>query len=85
MTVMLLALMFSDAALNSSEAGEYRLVENHEPEAEPRSRTRRWTPGVQSWTIEKTDCPAFFQRQLEGFGIFRVGPRCADEEMPYAL
>jgi hypothetical protein len=85
MTVMMLALMFSDAALNASQANEYRLVENHDHDAAPQRRMRQWTPKLESWTIEKDDCPAFFQRELKGFGMFRVGPQCTDEEVPYAL
>ena len=85
MTAMMLALMFSDATLNTSEASEYRLVENHDRETGPQRRVRQWTPKLESWTIEKEDCPAFFQRELERFGEFRVGPSCIDEEVPYAL
>ena len=88
MTVMLLALFFSDAALNSSEASAYRIDEHSEsaePYAEPRSHTREWKPGLDGWKIERTDCPAFFSQEIEGFGVLRVGPRCIDEELPYAL
>lgn len=89
MTVMLLALFFSDAALNSSEAGTYRIDEQSEalaePYAEPRSRTREWKPGLDGWKIERNDCPAFFSQKVEGFGVFQAGPSCADEEVPYAL
>lgn len=85
MTAMMLALMFSDATLNASNFTEYRLVENREFEAGPDRRMRQWTPGLDSWTLERKDCPALFQRELEDFGMFRVGPSCVDEEVPYAL
>ena len=83
MTVMLLALLFSESALNASETGAYRIEDD--PYVEPRSRTREWKPGLDSWKIERTDCPAFFTREVEGFGPVRVGPSCVDEEVPYAL
>jgi hypothetical protein len=85
MTVMLLALFLSDAALNASESDEYRLLA--EPQAEPNSRAtpRTWTPGLNSWKRKGEDCPAFFRREVKGIGIIRVGPRCSDEEIPYAL
>ena len=83
MTVMLLALILSDAALS---ANDYRLEEpGIDTRFEPAPRTREWTPGVDSWKVENKDCPAFFQRQVEGVALVRVGPRCEDEEVPYAL
>ena len=87
MTVMLLALLFSDAALGHADAANYRLVGQHEIDTrfEPRPRPREWRPGVDGWKIENRDCPAFFQREAEGVGRFSVGPRCEDEEIPYAL
>jgi hypothetical protein len=85
MTAIMLALMFSDATLNASEFTEYRLVENQDQETAPQRRMRQWTPGIDSWKIENKDCPAFFSRELEGFGEFRVGPSCVEEEVPYAL
>jgi hypothetical protein len=86
MTVMLLALLFSDAALSASGADEYRLVENHDQEDAPKRHVRQWTPRVKSWTVEKADCPVFFQREIAGFGQFRVGPRCwEDDQLPHAL
>jgi len=90
MTVMLMALFFSESALHASKASEYRVVGEHEaelvdPDVTAASHRQSWTPRVQSWTIEKTECPAFFRSEIEGFGQFRVGPRCPDEEVPYAL
>jgi hypothetical protein len=92
MTAMLLALVFSEAALNASEANEYRVVvvekesgEAAEPYVEHRSSGGNWRPGVKGWASEKQECPAIFHREIAGFGIVRVGPRCTDEEMPYAL
>ena len=91
MTAMLLALVFSEAALNASEASEYRVVVEKEspraaePYVEHRSSGGNWTPGVKGWASEKQDCPAFLRREIAGFGIVRVGPRSADEEIPYAL
>jgi hypothetical protein len=86
MTVMLLALFFSDAALNANEASDYRLLANPLADADQPVSRRAWTPGVKGWERRSTeDCPAFFQRELEGVGVVRVGPRCADEEIPYAL
>jgi len=84
MTVMLLALIFSDSALVASDyrlAGEAGIDTRYEPQPRP----REWKPGVDSWTIENRDCPAFFQREVDVLGVVRVGPRCADEEIPYAL
>lgn len=84
MTVMLLALIFSDSALIASD---YRLPGEAEIDTryEPRPKAREWQPGVDGWKIENRDCPAFFQRELEGGTLIRVGPRCEDEEIPYAL
>jgi hypothetical protein len=33
----------------------------------------------------ESDCPAFVQHEVEGGTLIRVGPRCADEEIPYSL
>ena len=89
MTVMLLALFFSDSALNSSDANAYRIERGEsgafDPHVESSSHTREWRSGAHGWKIEKTDCPAFFRHEVEGFGVVRVGPRCIDEELPYAL
>jgi hypothetical protein len=40
---------------------------------------------VDSWTIENRNCPAFFQHEVERGTFIRVGPRCENEEIPYAL
>ena len=83
MTAMLLALVLSDAALNASETSEYRLIV--EPPAAKDGQRREWTPGIDAWEPKNKECPAFFQREVEGFGIIRVGPRCEDDKIPYAL
>jgi hypothetical protein len=88
MTVMLLALLFSDAALASNEATESRDAHESasvEHRAGRQSRDNDWTPRVREWTIEKPDCSAFFQREIEGFGLFRIRPRCAEDGLPHAL
>jgi hypothetical protein len=86
---MLLAMLMSDSALNSSELSAYRITAEstgQSREADARERTRSWKPGIDRWTIEKVECPAFFKDQIEGFGNFQIGPRCdADLEVPYAL
>ena len=83
MTVMLLALILSDTTLAASD---YRLVDERgiDTRFEPRLRTREWKPGVDGWKIENKDCPAFFRRDVGG-GFLSIGPRCEDEEIPYAL
>jgi hypothetical protein len=91
MTVMLLALLFSDAAINTADLNENRVLEEQEiggfaePHVEARSRTHPWTPGVKSWENNSSDCPIFFQRDIKGFGVFRVGPRCNEDGLPHAL
>ena len=91
MTVMLLALVFSDAALNASEVGKYKIGSEMdgggaETRAQPSNRTRAWSPGVDSWKTESGDCPVFFQRDIDGFGTFRVGARCREDDgLPHAL
>jgi hypothetical protein len=85
MSVMLLALLLSDSALNASEASEYRLVVEPLTDADERSKSRAWTPGVDSWERGGDECPAFFQRHIDGVGQVRIGPRCQKEEIPYAL
>jgi len=89
MTVMLLALMMGDAALSGSDSVEYGGLRDggaiSEPYVVAPVRGRAWTPRVDDWSDEKAGCPAFFQREVKGFGVFRVGPACADEEIPYAL
>jgi hypothetical protein len=84
MTVMLLALVFSDTTLR---AGDYRLVGGQEIDTryERQPRPPEWKPGADSWTIENKDCPALFQHDVGGFGPITIGPRCEDEEIPYAL
>ena len=84
MTVMLVALILSDSTLIASD---YRLVEDQQvdPRFEPRPRPREWKPGVDGWTIENKDCAVFFRRDVAGAGLLTVGPRCEDEEIPYAL
>jgi len=75
MTVMLLAMLISDTALNASE---YR-VDVPQPKNEASAAPSRlaWSPGVK-WDQAEADCPAFFQRQLTGLGQFRVGGRCGE-------
>ena len=92
MTVMLLALFLSDAALNAAEFSEYRIVADEEvggggaePRIEATRRTRAWNPHLQSWPSRRAECPAFFSGQIEGFGVFKIGPSCDPEDMPYAL
>lgn len=85
MSVMLLAMLLSDSALNASEVNEYRLVVEPLSEAGERPNSRAWTPGVDGWERGGNDCPAFFQRDIDGFGQVRIGPRCQKEEIPYAL
>ena len=84
MPVILLALALSESAVRGAEVVDYRLV--MEPQTDSAASRRPWTPGVDSWKREGArDCPAFFQNDVEGFGVLRVGPDCADEEIPYAL
>ena len=94
MTVMLLALFFSDAALNAAEVSEYRFVSGQEevggragvePRIEATTRKRAWNPHLQSWPSRRAECPALFAREIEGFGVFKVGRTCDPEELPYAL
>lgn len=90
MTVLVLALSFSGAALTASTAADYRFTENRQAQmfADPRSdegaKRRPWTPGVDGWTRERRECPALFERDLGNGSIFRFGPRCDDDELPYA-
>ena len=85
MTAMLLAIALSDAALNAHEMKNYRVSDQQEVggSAEPvvitHARTRAWTPSVLDWSDDKADCPIFFQRDIEGFGTFKVGPRCQSQ------
>ena len=84
MPVILLALALSESAAGGPEVVDYRVVV--EPPAESSASRRAWTPGVDSWKRKgDRDCPAFFQDDLEGFGVLRVGPKCSEEEIPYAL
>jgi hypothetical protein len=92
MSVMLLALLFSDSALNAADAHQLRFVADvdgsgsSEPHVEVHSSTHNWTPRIESWTVEKAECPALFQRQIPGFGELRVGARCReDDPFPHAL
>ena len=93
MTVMLLALFFSDAAINAAEVSEYRFVTDQEvgggatsePRVEAITPKRAWNPHLQSWPSRQAECPAFFAREIEGFGTFKITPRCDREELPYAL
>lgn len=85
MTAMLLALALSDAALNAHEMSNYRVAD--QPEAggsavtadSSRSPTHAWTPGVKEWNDHKDDCPIFFQKEIKGFGTFKVGAHCSTE------
>ena len=55
MTVMLLALLMSDSALNASDIRAYRITEEstgESRETQARERTRAWKPGVDRWMIE---------------------------------
>jgi hypothetical protein len=94
MTVMLLALFFSDAAMNATDVSEHRFVANEEvggsSTPEPRveattTRKRAWNPHVQSWSARQAECPAFFTREIDGFGILKIAPRCDQDDVPYAL
>jgi hypothetical protein len=84
MTVMLLALALSDAALNAHEMSNYRQDQQEVggsavTTAESRSKNRAWTPGIDNWDDQKNDCPIFFQKEIKGFGTFKVGAHCATE------
>jgi hypothetical protein len=90
---MLLAMLFSEAALSAAEESERPIVNGSQERiggapaalAAP-VRGHFWTPRVGSWTDEKGECPIFFQREIEGFGLVRVGPRCAAADgFPHAL
>ena len=84
MPVILLALALGESAVTGAEVVDYRLVV--EPQADLSARRRPWIPGVDSWKRKvDRDCPAFFHNDIEGFGVLRVGPDCADEDIPYAL
>jgi hypothetical protein len=89
---MLLALLFSEAALSAAETSEYRDINDQlDPGGASVSvaapvRGHAWSPRVDSWGEEKSECPIFFQREIQGFGVFRLGPRCAEhEDFPHAL
>ena len=84
MPVILLALALGESAVTGAEVVDYRLVV--EPQTDSSASRRAWTPGVDSWKRERVqDCPAFFHQDVEGFGVLRVGPRCTEDEIPYAL
>jgi len=84
MTVILLALALSESALTAAETRDQRLVVD--PQTGSSADRRRWTPGADSWKREgDQECPAFFKREVKGLGVFRIGPRCTEEEIPYAL
>lgn len=82
MTAMLLAIALSDAALNAHEMKNYRVLDQQEiggsaePVAVTHTETRAWAPGVADWSDDKADCPILFQKDIKGFGTFKVGPRC---------
>jgi hypothetical protein len=81
MPVILIALALSESAVTAVEVKDYRLVE---PQADSPA-SRRWTPGVDAWKRDGNDeCPAFFEDKLDGL-VIQVGPRCTEEEIPYAL
>jgi hypothetical protein len=89
---MLLALLFTDAALSASESGESRIVSEQAAGGGPPASIaaavsgHAWTPRVENWRAEEAECPIFFQREVEGFGVFRMGPRCAQpDDYPHAL
>ena len=90
MNVLVLALFFSDAALNASNAADYRLEDEWQARkfADPRSddgaRPRPWSFGLDGWTRERSNCAALVEREIGGGAVFRFGPRCEDEVIPYA-
>lgn len=89
MNVLVLALAAHTAASGANPA-DYRLKEDPQARmfADPRSdegaARRPWTPGVDGWTRERSYCPALIERDLGNGSIFRFGPRCEDDELPYA-
>ena len=86
MTMMLLALVFSNAALTAAEARDLQESGGTTaPHSGPTIRARVWHPGVDKWEDEKAECPIFFQEDVDGFGVVKIGGRCADEDIPYAL
>jgi len=86
MTAMLLALAFSDAALGAAEIRDFRLRDEPLTTTDATIKVRAWTPGVNGWTrAPDHECPAFFQNDVSGIGLVRIGPPCEDEEIPYAL
>jgi hypothetical protein len=87
MTAILLALVLADGAVTASEYREYKIVEEKDggDRADPASATHVWAPRVQSWGAEKAGCRAFYEGEIDGFGILRVGPLCTTEHDPVAL
>ena len=87
MTMMLLAMVFSDAALNASELRDYKVVSDQagDSSAPPVRSARPRTPRVDSWMEESGSCPTFFERPIEGFGSFIIGSRCHYDNLPHAL
>ena len=90
MTAMMLALFFSDA-LNSPGMKNYRTPEEQEiggsaePHIEARPQPYPWRPRVGNWDKNSADCPIFFQKDIKGFGILRIGPSCNEDGLPHAL
>ena len=86
MTTILLALVFSNAALAAAEANDAQDGAGAAaPRPSPTISARAWHPDVDNWDDERSECPIFFQQHVDGFGIVRIGARCADDDYPHAL
>ena len=53
------------------------------PEIGTAERSGEWHPDA-SFEDEE-ECPIFFEKEIEGLGSLRIGPRCARDGLPYAL
>ena len=89
MTVLTLALSLSGAALNAANSSDYRLEKNNavrpyaDPESEESVSPRRWTLGAHGWIRGRSGCRTLIESPLGTDSVFRFGPRCDDDEVPY--
>ena len=83
----MLDLMFA-AALSGTRAAEAARAAQPQPidyslapVTERKVDEKNWRTFIGGLSFEEeSDCPIFFQKDVEGFGIMRVASRCATEE-----
>jgi len=82
MSIILLAILFSDPAHHSNLVQSYRVDDSSSMALSiaPNDHKPDWRIGRNGWEDSRGECPAFFKRELEGVGALEVRSMCNSNE-----